>query len=392
MTVETRAPLDGITVLGLEQAIAAPLCTRHLADLGARVIKIEQPGSGDASRHYDGVVRGMSAHFPWLNHGKESAALDLREPADLDVFTGLLERADVLVSNLAPGALGRLGLEPAALTQRYPRLIVVDISGYGQGGPLDHRHAYDLLIQSEAGSCAITGLPGQPAKPGIPIADIGTALYAYSSVLAALYDRERTGRGAVIPIAMLDVIAEMMGFALNQVLHAGEEPVPLGMASAVVAPCSAYPTADGQMAVLAVTSDREWRRLTRDLLGRPDLADDPRYAHNADRVSHRAELDQLVRAWCAGLDLAEIQRRADDAGIGNARLNGVSDLAGHPQLAARDRWREADSPVGPVPALLPPALAVGWAAVPGRVPALGADTEAIRAEVAQYERNTSPSC
>jgi crotonobetainyl-CoA:carnitine CoA-transferase CaiB-like acyl-CoA transferase len=268
---------------------------------------------------------------------------------------------------------------------------VVDISGYGQGGPLDHRHAYDLLIQAEAGSCAITGLPGQPAKPGIPIADIGTALYAYSSVLAALYDRMRTGRGAVIPIAMLDVVAEMMGFALNQVLHAGEEPVAVGMASSVVAPCSAYPTADGQTAVLAITSDREWRRLTRDLLGRPELADDPRYAHNADRLRRRAELDELVGAWCAGLDLAEIQRRADGAGIGNARLNGVSDLAGHPQLAARGRWQQADSPVGPVPALLPPALAVGWAAVPGRVPALGADTEAIRAEVTS-ERKTSPSC
>ena len=386
MTVETRAPLDGITVLGLEQAIAAPLCTRHLADLGARVIKVEQPGSGDASRHYDGVVRGMSAHFPWLNHGKESAALDLAEPADLEVFTALLERADVLVSNLAPGALGRLGLEPIELAQRYPRLIVADISGYGRGGPLDHRRAYDLLIQAEAGSCAITGLPGQPAKPGIPIADIGTALYAYSSVLAALYDRMRTGRGAVIPIAMLDVVAEMMGFALNQVLHTGEEPVPVGMGSWIVAPYGAYPTADGQTVVLGTTSDREWRRLTCDLLGRPELADDPRYAHNADRVRHRAELDQLVNTWCAGLDLTEIQRRADAAGIGNARLNGVADLAGHPQLAARDRWRQADSPVGPVPALLPPALALGWAAHPGRVPALGADTEAIRAEVGRARR------
>lgn len=241
MTTAPRAPLAGITVLGLEQAIAAPLCTRHLADLGARVIKVEQPGSGDTARHYDGVVRGMGAHFTWLNHGKESAALDLTEPADLDVFAGLLERADVLVSNLAPGALDRLGLAPRALAERYPRLIVVDISGYGRGGPLDHRRAYDLLVQAEAGSCAITGLPGQPAKPGIPIADA--------------------------------------------------------------------------------------------------------------------------------------------AAIGNARLNGVSDLAGHPQLAARGRWQQADSPVGPVPALLPPALALGWAAVPGRVPALGADTEAIRAEV-----------
>jgi itaconate CoA-transferase len=377
----TMAPLSGITVLGLEQAIAAPLCTRHLADLGARVIKVEQPGSGDAARHYDDVVRGLASHFVWLNHGKESAALDLTSEADLEVFTRLLKRADVLVSNLAPGALGRLGLAPGTLAERYPRLIVADISGYGQGGPLDHKRAYDLLIQAEGGACSITGLPGQPAKPGIPIADIGTALYAYSGILAALYQREHTGRGAVIPIAMLDVVGEMMGFAINQVLHAGTAPEPVGMGSPAVAPYSAYPTADGQTAVLGTTSDREWRRLTRDLLGRPELAEDPRYARNADRVRHRAELDQLMRDWCAQYDLAEIQRRADEAGIGNARLNGVRELAGHEQLAARHRWHQVDSPVGPLPALLPPGLARDWTAVTGRVPALGQDTDAIRAEV-----------
>jgi itaconate CoA-transferase len=381
--ISPPAPLAGITVLGLEQAIAAPLCTRHLADLGARVIKIEQPGGGDMARHYDDVVRGMGAHFVWLNHGKQSAALDLTEPADLDVFTALLERADVLVSNLAPGALGRLGLAPEVLAERYPRLIVVDISGYGQGGPLDHKRAYDLLVQAEGGSCAITGFPGQPAKSGIPIADIGTGLYAYSSVLAALYQREQTGRGAVIPIAMLDVVGEMMGFALNRMLHGGDELQPVGMGSPMVAPYGAYPTADGQTAVLGTTSDREWRRLTRDMLDRPDLAEDPRYAHNGDRVQHRAELDQLLGGWCAQRDLAEIQRRADDAGIGNARLNGVRDLAEHAQLAARGRWRQVDTPVGPVPALLPPALASNWPPVTGTVPALGADTDAIRAEVSE---------
>jgi itaconate CoA-transferase len=381
--ISPPAPLAGITVLGLEQAIAAPLCTRHLADLGARVIKIEQPGGGDMARHYDDVVRGMGAHFVWLNHGKQSAALDLTEPADLDVFTALLERADVLVSNLAPGALGRLGLAPEVLAERYPRLIVVDISGYGQGGPLDHKRAYDLLVQAEGGSCAITGFPGQPAKSGIPIADIGTGLYAYSSVLAALYQREQTGRGAVIPIAMLDVVGEMMGFALNRMLHGGDELQPVGMGSPMVAPYGAYPTADGQTAVLGTTSDREWRRLTRDMLDRPDLAEDPRYAHNGDRVQHRAELDQLLGGWCAQRDLAEIQRRADDAGIGNARLNGVRDLAEHAQLAARGRWRQVDTPVGPVPALLPPGLALDWTPVSGSVPALGADTDAIRAEVSR---------
>jgi len=377
----TTAPLTGITVLALEQAIAAPLCTRHLADLGARVIKIEQPGTGDASRHYDGVVRGLAAHFVWLNHGKESAALDLTDPSDRDVFTALLGRADVLVSNLAPGALSRLRLDPEELTENHPRLIVVDISGYGRGGPLDHKRAYDLLVQAEAGSCAITGLPGQPAKSGIPVADIGTALYAYSSVLAALYERERTGRGAVIGVAMLDVAAEMMGFALNQVLHGGGEPEPVGMGSPIVAPYGAYPTADGQTAVLGTTSDREWQRLTNDLLQRPDLTDDPRYAHNDDRVRHRTELDRIVGEWCARHDLAEIQRRADQARLGNARLNGVKDLAEHEQLRQRGRWREVGTPAGPVPALVPPALAASWPVVSGRVPALGEDTDAVRAEV-----------
>lgn len=375
------APLEGITVVSLEQAISAPLCTRHLADLGARVIKIENAGVGDSTRYYDGAVRGLAAHFVWLNHGKESAELNLTDPADREIVDGLLERADVLVSNLAPGVLGRLGLDPTELTARYPRLIVVDISGYGVGGPLDHKRAYDLLVQSEGASCSITGRPGAPAKPGVPVADIGTALYAYSAVLAALYTRDRTGRGAVIPVAMLDVIAEMMGFALNGVLHGGPEPEPVGMGSPMIAPYGAYPTRDGQTAVLGTTSDREWRRLAGDLLQRPDLVAEERYARNADRVAARAELDAIVGAWCAERDLADIQRLADAAGIGNARLNTVHDLAEHPQLARRGRWREVGTAVGPVPALLPPALARGWEVPPGRVPALGEHTAAIRAEV-----------
>ena len=378
-------PLKGITVLSLEQAIAAPLCTRHLAELGARVIKVENPGIGDSTRHYDGAVRGMAAHFVWLNHHKESVELNLTDPADMEVFRRLLAKADVLVSNLAPGALARLGIAPADLVERYPRLIVVDISGYGTGGPLDHKRAYDLLVQAEGGSCSITGLPGAPAKPGVPAADIGTALYAYSAVLAALYDRERTGHGALVSIAMLDVVAEMMGFALNQVLHGGPEPEPVGMGSPMVAPYSAYATADGQTVVLGTTSDREWRRLAAELLCRPDLVADARFARNADRVALRGELDAILRAWCAERDLADIQRLADAAGIGNARLNGVRDLAEHPQLAQRGRWRDVDSPVGPVPTLLPPALGRGWQVPDGRIPALGADTAAIRAEVADRD-------
>lgn len=380
------APLEGVTVLSIEQAISAPLCTRHLADLGARVVKIENPVGGDSTRHYDDVVRGMAAHFVWLNHGKESAALNLTESSDMEVFARLLAKADVLVSNLAPGALRRLGLDPADLVARHPRLIVVDISGYGTGGSLDHKRAYDLLVQAEGGSCSITGLPGAPAKPGVPIADIGTALYAKSAVLAALYERQRSGRGTVIPIAMLDVVAEMMGFALNGVLHGGPEPEPVGMGSPMIAPYGAYATKDGQTAVLGTTSDREWQRLARDLLQRPELADDSRYAHNADRVALREELDEILEQWCAQRDLAEIQLLADEAGIGNARLNSVRDLANHPQLAERGRWRQVGTPVGPVPALLPPALGTEWTVPGGRVPALGADTEAIRAEVAEAGR------
>jgi crotonobetainyl-CoA:carnitine CoA-transferase CaiB-like acyl-CoA transferase len=374
--------LAGITVVALEQAISAPLCTRHLADLGARVIKVENPGIGDSARHYDETVRGMAAHFVWLNHGKQSAALSLTDPADREVFTGLLARADVLVSNLAPGALGRLGFAPDELVEQFPRLIVVDISGYGTGGPLDHKRAYDLLVQAEGGSCSITGLPDQPAKSGIPVADIGTALYAYSAVLAALYDRERTGRGTVVPVAMLDVVAEMMGFALNQVLHGGDELKPVGMGSPMVAPYGAYATSDGQTVVLGTTSDREWRRLASELLERPELATDGRFARNSDRVKQRAELDVILGEWCAQRDLAEIQRLADAAGIGNSRLNDVRDLTAHPQLSERGRWREVDSPVGPLPALLPPAMGRGWPVPKGAIPALGADTDLIRAEVA----------
>jgi crotonobetainyl-CoA:carnitine CoA-transferase CaiB-like acyl-CoA transferase len=376
---ETQGPLAGITVVGLEQAISAPLCTRHLADLGARVIKVEAPGYGDSTRAYDSVVGGMSAHFTWLNHGKESAALDLKSAADIGIFRNILATADVVVSNLAPGALDRLGIGTPDLSRNFPRLIVVDISGYGKGGPLDHKRAYDLLIQAEGGSCSITGAPGHPAKPGIPVADVGTALYAYSAVLAALYDRERTGRGAVIPIAMLDTVAEMMGFALNQVIHAGTEPVPVGMGSPMIAPYGAYPTSDGQTAVLGTTNDREWRRLA-EMIGRPELADESRYAHNDNRVEARDELDAVVGAWCAEHTLAEIQKTADAAGIGNARLNSVRDLAEHPQLVERGRWREVGTPSGPVPALLPPAVADGWPVRSGAVPALGAHTDAIRVE------------
>ena len=382
MTVRApHAPLDGVTVLGLEQAVSAPLCTRHLADLGARVIKVEQPGVGDSARHYDDTVRGLAAHFIWLNHGKESVALDLTSEADAEVFARLLARADVLVSNLAPGALGRLGLHLDELVDTHQRLIVVDISGYGRGGPLDHKRAYDLLVQAESGACAITGVPGRPAKSGIPIADVGTGLYALSAVLTALYDRDRTGRGTVISISMFDVVAELMGFAINQVIHTGSMPDPVGMGSPMVVPYSAFQTRDGWQVVLGTTSDREWQRFARQLLDRPDLAEDPRFARNKARVEHRAELDAITGAWCRERDCADIVALADAAGIGNAVLNDVPALVKHPQLEQRGRWCTAGSPVGEVPVLLPPPTSADWLPVVGGVPALGEHTAKVREEL-----------
>lgn len=378
-----HAPLAGIVVVALEQAISAPLCTRHLADLGARVIKVEHPAGGDSTRHYDDVVAGSGAHFVWLNHGKESVALDLTDAGDRTVFDRLIDRADVLVSNLAPGALVRLGLDPAELAGRLPRLVVVDISGYGAGGPLAHKRAYDLLVQAEAGACSITGAPGSPTKSGIPVADVGTALYALVSVLTALYDRERTGTGTAVSLAMFDVVAEMMGFALNQVLHGAPAPEPVPMGSPMVVPYGAYPTADGQTVVLGTTSDREWHRLCA-MIGVPDLADRPEYRHNAGRVQWRESIDREVAAWCGRHDLERIQREADTAGIGNGRLNGVDDLTSHPQLAARNRWRtvSVSAPTGSVRvrALRPPPESRNWSYRSGRVPRLGEHTDAVRAE------------
>jgi crotonobetainyl-CoA:carnitine CoA-transferase CaiB-like acyl-CoA transferase len=373
------SPLAGLLVVALEQAISAPLCTRHLADLGARVIKVENPVGGDSTRHYDDVVHGMSGHFVWLNHGKESVALDLTQAADRELFECLLDAADVFVSNLAPGALGRLGLGPTDLVRRRPRLVVVDISGYGEGGPLDHKRAYDLLVQAEAGVCAITGEPGVPAKPGVPVADVGTALYAFGSIVTALYDRERTGRGTVVSLAMLDVVAEMMGFALNQVVHGAPAPGAAGMGSPLIAPYGAYPTRDGHTVVLGTTSDREFRRLA-DMLGRPDLAEDERYRHNADRIRHRSQLDAVLDDWCRTRDLAEIQTMADAAGIGNARLNDVTDLAAHPQLHERGRWHEVTTPGGTAPVLRPPPTSADWVVRSARVPDLGEHTRAVQEE------------
>src|SRR5215472_1834662 len=381
MGAEAFAPLKGVLVVTLEQAVSAPLATRTLADLGARVIKVEHPNGGDFTRNFDDVVNGMAAHFVWLNRGKESVALDLTVPAALDALHALLAKADVLVSNLGPGATGRLGIGPDDLTRRYPTLIGVEISGYGRTGPLSAKRAYDLLVQAEAGACAITGRPGEPAKPGPPYADTSTSLYAAIAVLAALAERASTGKGRQIEVAMFDVVAELMGYPLTWTRYTGIDQQPAGMASPAVAPYGAYPTADGRTVVLGTTNDGEWQRLARRMLGRDDLAADPRYARNGDRVSRRDELDTVLAGWCSSRTLAQVQDAADAAGIGNAVYRTPLEVLDHPQLAARDRWREVATPVGPVLGLLPPLLFDEEALPAGPVPALGEHTDAVLAEL-----------
>ena len=374
-------PLAGITVVAVEQAVAAPICTRHLGDLGARVIKVEHRVGGDFARGYDDVVNGLSAYFAWANRNKESVALDLKHPLGADALGRLVATADVLVQNLAPGAAARLGLDPQALRSARPALITVGISGYGDGGPMAKARAYDLLAQSEAGSCAITGFAGRPAKPGIPIADIGAGMYALSSVLTALFVRERTGEGTAISVGMFDVMTEWMGYALNWARYAGIDIEPVGVGSQAVAPYGAYPTADGQTVVLGTTNDKEWRRLATDVLRRPDLADDPRYATNSDRVARRAELDAVIGEWAAGLSLAQCRQAAEAATLGHARLNRPTEVLGHPQLTERDRWREIGSPVGPVLGLLPPPESADWDWRLDPIPALGQHTDAVLREL-----------
>ena len=374
-------PLTGTTVVALEQAVAAPLCTRQLADLGARVIKVETRGEGDSARYYDETVHGLAAHFVWLNRGKESITLDLKDERGIAVLHELIARADVVVQNLAPGAAARLGVGSAAITERHPRLIAVDISGYGKGGPLSERRAYDLLVQSEAGSCSVTGRPGEPAKPGISVADIGTGMHAYSAVLAALLAREQTGKGTVIAVALFDVIAEWMTPFLHQARYGDLVLEPNGVGSPLLAPYGDYMTSDGDRIVLGTANDREWRRLATTMLERPDLAADPRFATNVDRVARRPELDAIVAAWVGAHTAAEVHAAADRAGIGHARVNGIRDVLEHPQLSERDRWMTLPSPVGPVEALRPSAITGAWADPSGGLPGLGEQTDAILAEL-----------
>ncbi|MFC7967111.1 CaiB/BaiF CoA transferase family protein [Streptomyces cinereoruber] len=379
-------PLEGITVVAVEQAVAAPFATRQLADLGARVVKVERPDGGDFARGYDTAARGLASHFVWCNRGKESVAVDLKDPRGLALVRRMAAGADVFVQNLAQGAAARLGLDAATLCAAYPRLIAVDVSGYGTEGPYAHRRAYDMLVQCEAGLVSVTGTPEQPVKSGIPAADIAAGMYAFSGVLAALVRRGATGRGGPVEVSLLDSLAEWMGHPLHHGMHGGGAPARTGLAHAVIAPYDAYPTADGGLVLLSVQNDREWRRLTGQVLGRADLADDPAFATNAARVAGRAATDAAVAAALAPLTAEEALARLDAAGIACARLNSVAELADHPQLTARDRWREVESPVGPLRSLLPP-IVFPDAPEPrmDRIPSLGQDTDEVLADLGLRE-------
>jgi crotonobetainyl-CoA:carnitine CoA-transferase CaiB-like acyl-CoA transferase len=373
----TPAPLNGITVVAFEQAVAAPYCTRLLADLGAHVIKVEQPGSGDFARYYDDAAQGLATHFVWLNRNKQSLTLDCKHPQGRSVLDRLLDRADVVVQNLAPGAAARLGLDAATLVSGRPRMVAVDISGYGTGGPLDHRRAYDLLVQAETGSCTLTGWDDDPVKPGIPIADVGTGMQAALSILGALLGRVGSGRGAALEVSLFDTTIDLLGFALIHFHYTGRERPPVGLSSTVVAPYGGYPTRDGYTVMLGTTNDGEWQRLTRQVLGRPDLADDPTLATNDQRCAQRVRLDEAIAAWTSTVDRDDIAEQADRAGIGHSVLNRLPAVIGHPQLVERGRWVEVGSPAGPLASLLPPFRTNAWSQPLAPIPGLGEHTDEV---------------
>jgi crotonobetainyl-CoA:carnitine CoA-transferase CaiB-like acyl-CoA transferase len=374
-------PLDGITVVSLEHAIAAPFCTRQLADLGARVIKVERPGVGDFARAYDQRVRGEASHFVWTNRSKESLALDLKDAEALAVLKALLARADVLVQNLAPGAAARMGLSYEALREQHPRLIVCDISGYGEDGPYRDKKAYDLLIQSEAGLLSVTGTPEEPSKAGISIADIAAGMYAYSGILAALMQRSKTGEGSHIDVSMLESLGEWMSYPMYYAFEGAPPPPRTAASHASIQPYGPFPTGDGGTVMLGLQNEREWKLFCEKVLQDGALAADPRFDSNARRSEHRRELKALVVEAFSHLTTPQVEQRLDDAQIANARMNDMAGLWAHPQLKARDRWRKVASPAGEIPALLPPGRNSSFDYRMDPIPRIGEHTEAILREL-----------
>jgi crotonobetainyl-CoA:carnitine CoA-transferase CaiB-like acyl-CoA transferase len=370
-------PLAGITVVALEQAVAAPFATRQLADLGARVIKVERPGTGDFARGYDSTVKGLSSHFVWLNRSKESLTLDLKHPEAAKIVTRLLERADVFVQNLAPGAAARMNLGADKLTARNPRLIVCDISGYGSSGPYRDKRAYDLLVQCETGLVSTTGTEDTPSKAGISAADIAAGMYAYSGILTALYRRERTGRGAAMEVSLFDALGEWMGYPAYFTAYGGTPPARTGASHATIVPYGPFATGDGKWVQLGIQNEREWVRFCESVLQRPALATDPRFSNVANRVAHRAALTAAIHEVFKTLTRDEIVAQLDRAHIANASQNTMQEFWDHPQHAARDRWREVASPAGPIKALLPPVIMDVTETRMDPIPAVGEHTEAI---------------
>ena len=368
-------------MVSLEHAIAAPFCTRQLADLGARVIKIERPGSGDFARDYDHRVRGLASHFVWTNRSKESLALDLKHAEAANILQRLLAGADVLVQNLAPGAADRLGLGYETLRERYPRLIVCDISGYGDSGPYRDKKAYDLLIQSEAGFLSVTGTADEPCKGANSIADISAGMYAYSSILAALLNRGSTGKGCRIEVSLLESMVEWMSYPLYYAYEGAAPPPRTGAAHATIYPYGPFPVGDGTAVMLGLQNEREWQLFCKQVLQRPELLDDQRFNSNAKRVAARAELRSLIVEIFSTLTARQVVARLDVAQIANARLNAMSDVWSHPQLAARGRWTTVQTSAGEIPALWPPALPAEWQPRMDAVPDLGQHTEAILTEL-----------
>ena len=376
-----RHPLSGVTVVSLEQAVAAPYATRQLADLGARVIKVERPGEGDFARRYDTTVHGHSSYFVWLNRSKESLTLDLKDPRGRAILHQLLEDADVFVQNLAPGAAGRLGLGAGELTRRYPRLIPCTISGYGTTGPWAGRKAYDLLVQCQTGLVSLTGTPDGTARTGISVADIAAGMYAYSGVLTALYTRATTGTAPPVEVSLFEALAEWMGQPAYYTRYGGSQPPRLGTQHATIAPYGTYRAADGREVLFSVQNEREWAALCAEFLGRPELTGDPRFATGSDRVAHREELNAIIAERFARSDAEELIEDLEAIGIACAGVNDVAAFLDHPVLAARGRRREVAVPGATVEALLPPADLAGLPARMDPVPAVGEHTEAILTEL-----------
>jgi itaconate CoA-transferase len=383
MTPTAPRPLDGITVISLEHAIAAPFCTRQLADLGARVIKVERPGSGDFARGYDQRVDGLASHFVWTNRSKESLTLDLKQEAADGILDALLAKADVLVQNLAPGAAARMGLSFESLHQRFPRLIVCDISGYGAGGPYEKKKAYDLLIQSEGGFLSVTGGPGdeEMAKAGCSIADIAAGMYAYTGVLSALLLRDKTGLGSRIDVSMLESLVEWMGYPMYYAYDGAPPPPRAGASHSTIYPYGPFPTGGGGTIMLGLQNEREWALFCEKVLLDPALASDDRFSANFKRSENREVLRQIIVERFAALSLDEVVARLEHAQIANARVNDMHGVWQHPQLQARDSWREVDSPAGKLPALLPPGRNTAFAPRMDAVPALGQHTRGILDEL-----------